>query len=356
MVLLKKLGSKLIADSMIGLDIGNSIVKMVELRRSNGDVAVNDFMFEPYPEDTEGTKEEKAIQLIRKLVQENHVRTRRVVSVIPDKELIERFLYLPAGSSKKLTGIVKWEVTKHITFPIEEAVYDFSYSELPEEEKLCVYLVITKRSIVDSYIAMISGVGFEPFALESKAQALTRLLRWMKVTEGRKVAVLDIGSISSSFMIVENGVLRMTKFIEIGSEDITSTIVNLVHCTVKDAEDLKMSVGIKREVMESKDSSPTSVDYNVYSAIEFQMDRLIQEMKRALMFYFAQFEWENDPDILFLTGGASRIPNMDKFLANKLSMEVETIDPVSFMKCNDCEDKGPGTHLSIAFGLALRKN
>lgn len=356
MVLMANLKGKLIKTTLLGIDIGYSIAKIAELERRNGDVSIKDYLFADFDNESEVPREEQAVDKIKNLLQQSGVKTKKVVAAVSNSDLIEKFLYFPISSKGKLEDIVKWEAKKHIDFPLEEAAYSFTSVEMEEEEKLCVYLAITKRSIVEKQIDIISRIGLEPVAIETKAHALARLVRWLDRdgVQEKKIALLDIGSKSSSFMLLEKGILRMSKYIEIGSVDITSTIVNLVHCSEEDARELQMNVGIAEKVLNNEESSPKSVDFNLYSAIEFQMDRLTAEMKRALMFYFAQFEWEGDPDILYITGGASRIPNIAKFLSKKLSMDVEVLDPVKNLSCPDCLERGPATHLSIAFGLALR--
>jgi len=356
MIRLSALKKKLTKNSLLGIDIGYSIVKIAELERRNGEIAVKDYVFGDFDNESGFSREEQAVDLIKSLLKDNGIKTRRVVTTVPSVDLIEKFLYLPVNSKEKLDDIVKWEVKKHVSFPLEEAAYSFTAEEIEEADKLCVYLAITKRSIVEEQINLLLKMGLKPVAIETKAQALARLIKWAdkeRILE-QKLVLLDIGSKSSSFMLLDKGILRMSKFMEIGSIDITSTIVNLVHCSEKDAEELQMKVGITDEVLNSEESSPRSINFNIYSAIEFQMDRLIAEMKRALMFYFAQFEWEGNPDILYITGGASRIPNIAKFLSKKLSVDVEVLDPAKNLSCNDCLDKGSATHLSIAFGLALR--
>ncbi len=343
--------------AVLGLDIGYSIVKLVELRKRNGNAEIRNYLFSDFDYNSSVPRSKQAEELVKGLLRENHIKTRKVVTAISNEDLIERVFYLPLSSRDKIKDIVKWEVKKHINFPMEEAVYSYITSEIEEAEKLCIYLAISKRDVVERQIELLSRVGLEPLAIETKSTALSRLIQWSHADRAKegKIALVDIGSKSSVFVLIDKGFIRMSKYIEIGSIDITSTIVNLIHCSEKDAEELKMNIGIKEEVMNNRDSSPESVDFNVYSAIEFQMDRLISEIKRALMFYFAQFEWEGDPDIMYITGGTSRIPNIAKFLARKLSMKVEVLDPVDKFKCADCLDKGSATHLSIAFGLALRE-
>ena len=136
--------------------------------------------------------------------------------------------------------------------------------------------------------------------------------------------------------------------------DITHSITNLVRCSEEDAEDLKRNVGFSEEILRGDAVPATSRDYNLYSAIEHQMDRLIAEMKRSLVFFYAQYEEQDEPEILYLTGGTSRIPNLTQFIDKKLDTRVEIVDPLEAIPHDLENNEGFGTQLSMAVGLAMR--
>ncbi len=343
-------------NSVIGLDIGTSSIKLVELERKNGTAVVRNAAQCRNPAAGEEISEEKRLVLmVRGLKQEYGVRANRTVSTLSKRDITEKFLTVPADAGERVGDIVKWEVPKHISFPVEDAVYDFRVDELQGGGELGIHLAITRRRNIEKHVELLMRMGLVPEAVETRSRALHRLIDRTVDTEASVVAALDIGSRWSTMLIINNGVLRMSRTMEIGSDDINSSIVNLVRCSENDAESLKRKMGFTEEIMKGESVSATSKEFHVYSAIEMHMDRLIAEMKRSLVFYYAKQEAEDEPEILFVTGGAARIPNLGRFIEKKLGFEVRINDPSSGFTNEAGETMELGAHLSMALGLALRK-
>jgi type IV pilus assembly protein PilM len=339
---------------VIGLDIGASTLKIVELEGLNGKVAVKKIASGQYSENYGVDEAEQVREAVYRTIGEHGIKAKRVVSAIAKKDVIEKFLQIPVIDEKKIRDILKWEVSKHISFPLEQVVYDYRIDDIPGEAKVSVHLAIARRSRIENHIDILRSLGLVPVAVEPMSLSLFRIARSLVEIGDRPLAILDIGAHSSTLLIVTGGKMRLSRMIEIGSEDIMSSIVNLIQCSREEAGTLMSSVGISDEILQGQEVSATSKEFETYSAIEYQMDRLIGELRRSLVFFMAQYEGEDEPETLCLTGGTAGIPNLKQFLEKKLGLKSEVIDPLKNPDWNGCTHDNSGCYLSMAFGLALR--
>ncbi len=338
---------------MVGLDIGTSSIKVSQITHRGKRVRVGKTAIWDNNRDSEGEIQGNLENRIGELFSINNISTGGVVSTLTKDSITEKFISVPPAR-EKIRDIVRWEVPKHIDFPFREAVFDYRSELIPGTESVSVHIAISRRKELEEFIRLLTNVGIRPRALETRSRALQRVAMLEEGIGEKSVAVLDMGSRWSTLILLNSGVLRMTRTMEIGSDDINHSIVQLVKCSEEEAESLKQKVGISRDILHGERVQSTSDSFQVFSAIEHQMDRVVAEVKRSLVFHFARYEDEPEPEAIYLMGGSSRIPNLEVFLNSKFDMDVEAIDPLKRLKGENEISPDEGTRLSMAIGLALR--
>ena len=106
--------------SIVGLDVGSSAIKAVELTRVGKEVQVTGFgqieLASEEPEDR--------IQAINELMREGGFKTKRVVTSVSGKMVIIRYLSMVPMSDEELRNAILFEAEKYIPFTLEECVLD----------------------------------------------------------------------------------------------------------------------------------------------------------------------------------------------------------------------------------------
>ncbi|MBU8923382.1 MAG: pilus assembly protein PilM [Bacteroidales bacterium] len=341
-------------NTMLGLDISPRAVKLIEMERVNGTKKVLSHAISEWDGQDDPGLDQLEGGLLKKLVLENNIHTKKVVTIVPHKDLTERFVELPFSAGNKMGEYVKWEIPKHINYPVEEATYDYICADSSQREKCEVHLAITRKDSVDRIVSIIRDAGLIPEVIETRSTALHRLVKqnpeWMTKT----VTLLDIEYRWTSMLVISEGTLRMSRRIENGKRDIVTSIAVLSGCELDEAENLLMDLGFDEKVLEGESVDPTSREFNVYSAIERPVDRMLADMKRSYEFYKAQYGIENDPDLILISGETSCIPNLDRFISMKTGNKANVIriEDLSGLQI-DGKELQVGS-FTIALGLAMR--
>jgi len=338
----------------LALDMGSDSVKIVQLEKDGQQQTIKNILYESRPDSSREITENEAI---KRIVNKSGIKTDHTITTLPSREINEKFFRLHSTARDKLENILKWEVKKHINYPIEEAVYDYNTVSVNGTDELSVHLAITRRDMIINKIRSLTEAGFSMSAIETESRAIRRIVTANYDTDGTLAGVVNLGSSSSTFIIMESGELRFCRDMDVIGEDIDKAISKMLHVDREEAEIAKREIGLDRMVMEGSESEPSSVRYNVYSAIESQIDRLIAEINQSMHFYGIQSETDSSLDRLFVTGGNSLIPNLIPFMQGKLNTETVLFDPADFYAEPGAEPgkvKESLAQFTVAIGLGLR--
>ena len=219
------------AKSMVGLDIGTSRVKLVELTARGASVELTRAAVELTPVDAirdgKVVQPEQVAAVIKKGLALGHFRPGEVVAAIAGQGVVVRHVQFPKMPEEELREALKWEGQKYIPFPMEEAVVDFELIHGvadPEVASMEVMLVAAQRSIVDSHLAAIELAGLRVVAVDVQPFTVLRALRYeppgavRPPTAGNGiVAYVDIGAGTTDIVIAEGEILRFTRIVPVGA-------------------------------------------------------------------------------------------------------------------------------------------
>jgi type IV pilus assembly protein PilM len=341
---------------MIGLDIGESSVKIIELEKVKGTVrVVRCAMIEANGKSAPVESDAAKIQLMRQQIAACAGGTGKeglsCVVGISGQSVFLRFVKLPAVEKKKMDQIIRYEAQQQVPFPIEEVRWDYQLLGKFRKEERDILLVAIKQDIVRALVQAVCETGLMPEVVDVLPLSLYNCLVFNGCLTGEATLVVDTGAKTTN-LIVADGSDLWIRSIPIAGNSITQCIIDDLGVGFAEAELLKIRSGI---------SAGEGIDsQKALAAIDRGVSRLFAEISRSLGFYKSQFSGAPIKKIL-ITGGGAQLANFDVALSERFKIPVERVDPLKRLTVA-LEDPSQGEKLlgnkhcfSNAVGLALRE-
>lgn len=342
---------------LVGLDIGDSSVKVVELKSlgRNKGYEVQALASEPLPQEAivDGTIMDAGfvVDTLRRIWSENKIRNKRVATALSGHSVIIRRINLPSMSEQELAEQIRWEAEQYIPFNIEEVSLDYhtlDESLYTQDGSMDVILVAARKERIDDYASVISQAGLEPMIVDVGTFAALNCLETNYATEMPPAAALiDIGASVTSIAVLQNGISVFWRDISIGGNQYTDTIQRELNLSRDQAEAAKCGESVEGISAAQVDAVLQSVN-----------TELCGEIQRTVDFVKAFSGSETSLDGIYLTGGGSQVAGVHEALANQFNAQVEQLDPFRGVKMASRAEDQADTSLSnstVALGLALRK-
>ncbi len=359
--------------SVIGVDIGSSSIKVVQLRKKGSQALLETYgelSLGPYAGVSVGQAtnltQDKIIQALHDLLVEKEVNitTNLAGIAIPYSSSLMTVIEMPIVSQKELVSMIPIEARKYIPVPISEVSLDWSVipkdklDPLPEDASVSIPGVPVQRKIpmqdillVAIHNDMLSRYGdiaaknnlstsfFEIEIFSSMRSVLDQTIAPMMI--------FDMGAATTKLFIVERGILRMSHTINRGSQNITSAISKSFGIEMDKAEVMKRQFGLI-------DTTPDGV--SVANIIRLTLDFLFTEANRVILTYEKKYN-KNIHKVL-LVGGGSSLKGLEPLAQKSFQTEVQGGDPFSKVITPAFLDevlKQTGPQFAVALGLALRR-
>jgi len=243
--------------TVLGLDIGTNLIKVVEMRSSRGSLSLLNVGIRATPADVivNGVIVDASAlgSAIRGLLQAQGIRTREVVaSVAGQSSLVVRPIEVPKMSRAELADTMRWEVERHIPFAASEVIMDYQPlvepDELPEDrQNMEVLLAVAQEDMINAYLETFRLAGLAPRALDIEGLAATRALIDLEAGTGlydQTIALVNIGATTTDISIIRNGLLSFNRPVPMAGESLTNAISENLGRDVAEAERLKKEVGM----------------------------------------------------------------------------------------------------------------
>jgi len=346
-------------NSILGIDIGTSAIKVVQLRKEKerailetyGEIATG-----PYANLKVGQaarlSEELVVMALKDVLKEANVKAKTACVAVPLKSSFVIIINLPFSPEKNLSEIIKLEARRYIPVPISEVILDWwilpqamekDIAKEGRKEMAQVLLVAIHKDTVNIYKDIIAKVNLKVNAYEIESFSM---IRACLSRETSPVAVLDIGASTTKLAIVDFGVLKGSYSINYGSQDLTLALSRSLNIDFSRAEEMKREIGLS-DLPENKE---------VVAVLEPVLDYSFSEAGK----FIKEFQKKNQRTIgkVILTGGGSLLKGLVDFAVKKFSLEVELADPFAKVEHPVFLSKAlkeVGVNFSTAIGLALRE-
>lgn len=343
--------------SVIGVDIGSSSLKVVQLRRERGVVVLETYgelALGPYAGNEVGQATNmpaaKIAETLRDLLREANVTTVEAGVSIPFSRSLLKLVTLPYKENpEEQKTIIELEARKYIPVPVSEVQLDWfivpavGAENAPAPTTVSVLLVAVHNDELALLDGVVRGANVVASFYEIEIFSTIRAV----VNEPVKpVLVLDIGASATKVYVVEHGVVAFSHNIPEGGQDVTRTIAAAHSLTIGKAESLKKEHGFGEAEGNGYDKK----------TIELVFSRIFDEARRAI----SQYESNEHKQIsaLVLTGGGGVTKELAAYAKTFFSVDVQIANP--FAKTEAPAFMRPvleaiGPEFAVAVGLALRK-
>ncbi len=343
----------------IGIDIGSSAIKLVQLKVGRRDLTLQNFGIEPVPPQTivDGAvmNHGALVDAIRNLSRRIRLKGKRVSIAVSGNAVILKRLTIPAMDGGALEEQMEWEVQQNIPFPRDEVVVDHEVlvSQTPQGQ-MEVLLVAAKRDIMQQYQAAVRDAGLNPIIVDAAALALQNAVEGgVGFVAGETVAIINVGASFSTLSIVGDGRPSFNRDIGAGGNTYTEAIQRQLAVPIDGAEAYKVGGAIA-----AMGAAADVVPQEVHTILAQVSEQVAEEFQRSLDFYISDAV-DARLSRIYLTGGSSLVPQLPKAIQDRARIPVEIIDPfarvavdsrrfdVDYLRAN-------APVATIAFGLALR--
>lgn len=340
---------------VIGLDIGSSSIKLVELGESkNGYKLINLGISQLPPEAiVDGALMDSVtiIDTIRELLANTKAKTKDVITSVSGHSVIVKKITLPLMSDTELEESIQWEAERYIPFDINDVNIDFqifgSSSENPEV--MDVVLVAAKKDIINDYVSVIIESGLNPVIIDVDAFAIENMLSAnYEFEKDETVAMANVGASITNINILKNNMTAFTRDIFKGGNQITEEIQRQLHIDYEEAEKIKVGSRI--------DAASQPV---IQEVLKSASESLAIEIGNSIEFFQSTTTYEKISK-LYLSGGGSKIKEFDIVLQQQVGIPVEVVNPfkkIEYSEKNfDLEYlREIGPMMAVGVGLATRK-
>jgi len=356
--------SKLNAKSKLVIEIGQSEIRVMHLIKVKNKYNIGYWAVESLsPSDFQNP--ETVILTLRNLIDKKLLKSSEVVLSLYGPEVVIRTLTVPKLEGKELRDAIYWKNKNELPNLTNDALWDFEIIGEKEEAKKRVYNVlsiIAYDAFVRKNLTLLRELNIYPKMILAKPISLHSALNQLTyewAVEEKTTVLAEIGKDTTLLNFYSNGKLEFVRSIMLGSNKIDNALdkpIKLKNKHIKlhpeKIDIFKQKHGILLELLKG-DTSKSYFPYNqLFEFIKPVLQMFVSELKRSFTFYLNSYNQEQI-DLLFITGGGTKLKNIDQFLKMQLEVPVHTIAP-SFPSIVQGSYK-PGYEFTACFGAAARK-
>ena len=334
----------------IGLDIGSGLIKLVAISHGSGEPVLTKVALTTVVDDAivEGEVMDTGIvaDAIRGLMQSAGIKTKQVVIAVGGRDVIIKKIAMERVKEAEARQLIRWEAEQHVPFDMENVELDFQILD-PEAEglQMNVLLVAAKRELVENKMALLTQAGLQPSIIDVDAFALHNAfqLNHPDAMHG-VVGLVNIGHETTNVNIMEDGVPVLTRDLPLGTRRFREDLQRERGLSAEEAD--RLLQGFERsEVLEP--------------FLETRGEELAVGIERAAAFLQSASRSAGGLGRLYTTGGGSRIPGLNRVLADRLRLPVQQANPIERLQVAEdvlstLNPDEVGPLLMLPIGLALR--
>jgi type IV pilus assembly protein PilM len=341
---------------VVGLDIGSSAVKLVELaERKAGEYHLQRLGVELLsPEaivDGSIMDSSLVVDAIHKLNDQTRVKNANFATSLSGHSVIIKKIQLPAMPEEELAESIQWEAEQYIPFDINDVRLDYevlSEGE-PGRDNMEVLLVAVKRDKVNDYVSVISQTGKTAALVDVDAFAVQNAYEVNYDLDSRKVvALINMGAAVTNINILSRGTTVFWRDISFGGQQFTEALQREFNLAFAQAESVKRGEQVDR--YGPSDARP------VLDTVSAEM---ASEIRKTFDFFSATSS-EGPVDELVLSGGCALTPNLQEILRERFEVPTVLMDPLRRIHYKEGTfDKAwldsIAPMMAVAVGLGIRK-
>ena len=340
----------------VGIDIGASSVKVVQLRSEQGRAVLEQYgelktasYLKKTSEDVISATgflrylESDISAMLKDIIRESNITASQAVFSIPTPSAFIMLIDFPRLPPEEIDSAVPYEVKKYIPMPLTEISLDWEVIDEEGEKNLKILFVAVPKELINKYKRIGDLVGLEVSAVEVENFSFNRSLSGR---EKNPTAIIQIGAQTVNITVTDRGIIRLSHNIERGSSEITRTLARSLNVDMARAEDFKINIGLSDRPEEKE----------IVDVMAPITDSLFREILRLINSYNRTVSKKVEK--IILSGGGANMLGLVDYVAKLSGLETVKANPFSkvvypaFMQ-PILRDIGP--NFSVAVGLALRE-
>lgn len=369
-------------DNYLGVDIGSSSIKIVELVNFRGRPRLATYGFtEKNPNNINESSLifdiDEIASIISEICRKAKVSSNKAIAALPNFSVFSSIITLPEMSDKELNSAIQWEAKKIMPLPLEEVVLNWNkieeitlssdfyknqldnnveksidisqeanpFKKIFSKPKKNVKILLTgaNKSLIKQYIEIFKKANLNLLSLETESFALIRSLVGADLSN---IMIIDMGASTSSITVVSKGIPVITRSLELGGLSITKAISNSLNINLERAEQFKQDLSLDSETAEN--SLPQTV--------EKAFAPILNEIRYTINLYNEVHS--SKVEKIILTGGTAMLGHLTGYLSSVFNINCYIGDP--WAKTIYPLDLKPvltriGPRFSVAIGLAMKE-
>jgi len=339
---------------VLGLDIGASAVRLVELSRNGDRYRLDRFAVEKMPANAMSENDIKDVAVVASTVKRAFLRSGSKIgecaAAVSSSQVIIKTITMPADlSDSELEEQVKAEASQYIPYPMEEVSLDFSLGDPLEEGKETeVLLVASRTENVDVRVAVLEQAGLnaavmdvETFALENAFQLVSAQMT--DAAPVHTVALINVGDATTTLVVLRDGKGIYSREQMFGDIQLTEAIQQHYGLSYEQAE-------------QARQNNELPHDFETEVLPPFRK-AVAQQASRLLQFFFSA-SGVSHVDRILLSGECAKTPGIAETVTETIGIPVTVANPFSSMvlpsSISPAELERESPAMMIACGLALR--
>lgn len=341
---------------LVGLDIGSSSIKLVQLKESKGRYFLQKFGVKPLEPEVivDGTvmDEGRVVSAIRELFDECSVKNKHVAISISGHAVIVKKISLPPMPDDELEGQVRLAAEQYIPFDINEVNIDFHV--LPQDSSgeaqsdMSIILVAAKKDKINELTELVKGAGLMPMIMDVDAFAIENMHAInYPMAQDETTALVNLGASVMNVNIIRGGVSLFTRDIPLGGNRYTEAIQREMGMSYEEAEEAKKEA----RGTDTSAASMTNVIDSVNAEVASEIARTVD--------YFKTSASNGDLDRVLVCGGVAKAKGLIQQLGDRMQVSVEVADPFGEIDTSGTDfDQDTLAEMAplaaVGVGLALR--
>lgn len=340
---------------LVGIDIGTTAAKLIELSRVGREIRVDHYAYEPIAPGLIIEHQIKDIEqvgaAVQRLLARSGTKLKRAAGCVSSTNVISKGITVQSDIGEdELDALVEVEADRVVPYALDDVNLDYvNLGKSPQGDgEDQVQLVVCRKNVVESLVAVLEEADLEPAAVDVDHFALARVNSFVSESEmgsgkNKTTALMDFGFNTSRLLVFHDNRIIYTRENPYGGRQLIDSISQKYGLPPQDAA----------HALRNNELADTFKN----DVLKPFVKTLMQEILRTLQFFYAS-STHNKVDKFLITGGCAQIGNIDKFIEKRIEVPTAILNPFAATRLGPKVDQARFRRdipsLGVAAGLALR--
>lgn len=306
---------------LLGLDIGSSAVKLVEIRRGKEGL-------EAAAGELRGLSPDVVVDgaivdnlalasTVAQMLKDTHVHNRSVATAVSGNSVIVKQVSMPAMSEEELAESVEAEAAQHIPFERSDVHLDYQILDIKDSGAMDVLLVAVKKDKIGNYTNALSMAGLSAVVMDHDPLALENCYEYNYEPGPDEIAaLLNVGASVTNIVVTKGAIPLFTRDVSVGGNQYTDALQKEFHLSADAAEMIKLG-HINSDGIDEAQRLPV---------LQSVTKLIVLEVQKTFDFFRASANGQRIGK-MYLSGGAAQTAGLKDTLQEEFGETVDYLDP-----------------------------